>query len=144
MLITSETPALTVRRISAHLGVREWSIARELKLGAAGQEGRLRGQKVTGAGRVGQGGQWEVDLDAYLDWLGMERADREVIGDDGLPELHSFERVAVNEGLTTAQVASFVEVNGLDYLRVGQRRYFSHYQRIRFETLLRAKTSGSR
>lgn len=144
MLITPMTPRLTVRRISQHLGVRPWSIARELNLGSAGHEGRLRGEKVTGAGRVGQGGQWEVELTAYLDWLGMADADREVVGDDGLPELHSFSEVAKTRNITLDEMVEFVDQNGLEHLRVGQRQYFSHYQRIGFESLLRAKASGPR
>lgn len=144
MLITPTTPRLTVRRISQHLGVREWTIARELKLGAAGDESRLHGEKVTGTGRVGQGGQWQVLVEDYLTWLGVPQPDREFAGDDGLPLIYRFDAVAKDTGITTQQLTDFVEGNGLDYLRVGKNRYLTHLQRIRFESLHRAKTSASR
>ena len=142
MLITSNAPRLTVRQIKNHLGRKEWSIARELNLGALGHEGRLRGEKVTGAGKVGQGGQWQVALEAYLQWLGIPEEDRQFLGDDGLPELHRFSVVAANEKITPTQLIQFVEGNGLTHLQVGQDRYFTHLQRIHFQTLLRAKTAA--
>lgn len=143
MLITPNGPVLDVRRISRHLGVRDWSVARELKLGAEGHPGRLRGDKVPGAGRVGQGGQWQVKIDDYLDWVGVPAEDRPVLGDDGLPRLHPFDRVASEEGLTLDQLKAFVDASGLDYLRVFRRRYLSHHQRARVQNLLRGRAATS-
>lgn len=144
MLVTSDTPQLTVRRISQHLGVKEWSIARELKLGAQGHQGRLVGSKSIGVGLVGQGGQWRVALDNYLDWLGVNEEDRLVCGDDGLPQIHRFEAVANHEKLTPKQLVEFVQANGLEHLKYGKSFYFTHRQRVRAETLHRAKRPALR
>ena len=140
MLKTPDTPWLTVQRIGQHLGVREWSIARELKLGLQGKPGRLKGEKVTGSGNVGQGGRWQVHVDEYVTWLGLTDEDREFVGEDKrLPLLYPFPEVAANENITIDQLKDFVEGNGLDYIQAGRNRYFTHLQRIRFETLHRAK-----
>lgn len=138
MLIPSSGTLLTVRRISKHLGVREWSIARELKKGKEGETGRLRGEKVAGPGRVGQGGQWQVELDDYLDWLRVPTVDREYLGAYGLPALHPFAAVARNEGITAAQLQEFVEVNDLDHIKILKNYYLTHLQRIAVERLHRA------
>jgi hypothetical protein len=140
VLKTPDTPWLTVQRIGQHLGVREWSIARELKMGAQGQPGRLKGEKVTGTGNVGQGGRWRVHVDEYVNWLGVSKDDREFVGEDKqLPLLYPFASVAKNEKITIPQLKDFVEGNGLDYIQAGRNRYFTHMQRIRFERLHRAK-----
>jgi hypothetical protein len=144
VLKTPDTPWLTVQRIGQHLGVREWSIARELKLGATGKPGRLKGSKVTGTGNVGQGGRWQVHVDDYVTWLGVSDEDREFVGEDKiLPLLYPFAAVADNEKITETQLKDFVEGNGLDYIQAGRNRYFTHLQRIRFETLHRAKAPVS-
>lgn len=143
MLKTPSTPWLTVQRISQHLGVREWSIARELKLGAQGKPGRLKGEKAVGTGNVGQGGRWQVHVDEYVRWLGVTEPDREFVGEDKqLPLLYRFEAVATNEKITIAQLKDFVEGNGLDYIQAGRNRYFTHTQRIAFERLHRAKAGS--
>lgn len=143
MLKTPDTPWLTVQRIGQHLGVREWSIARELKLGAEGKSGRLRGRKVTGSGNVGQGGRWQVHVDDYIAWLGLTEEDREFVGDDNrLPLLYPFAEVARNEKITLDQLKAFVEGNGLNYIQAGRNRFLTHLQRIRFESLHRAKAAA--
>jgi hypothetical protein len=140
VLKTPDTPWLTVQRISQHLGVREWSIARELKLGAEGKAGRLKGEKVTGSGNVGQGGRWQVHVNDYVTWLGVSDEDREYVGEDKLlPLLYPFREVAENEKITMTQLKDFVEGNGLDHIQAGRNRYFTHLQRVHFETLHRAK-----
>lgn len=139
MLVASSTPVLTVQRISAHLRVNDWNVARELK------RNRLKGRKTRGEGRMGQGGQWEVQLTDYLDWLGVPRRDRARRGPDGLPELHAFSEVAAREGMDLTELTRVVDLKGFAHLRIGRRRYFTRSQLDVVETYLdmtKAPASG--
>ena len=143
MLMTPETPWLTVRRISQHLGVREWSVARELKLGRT-DASRLQGMKITGVGQVGQGGQWRVHLNDYLNWLEIPADDRETDGKDVLPPLHSFESIAQHYGITVDELLERVERAGLKYIQAGRNRYMTKSQFARFAAHRPAKTPASK
>jgi hypothetical protein len=119
-------PKLTVHLISEHLGVQPWSIARELKLPG---ENRLKGKKERGAGRVGQGGQWQVELTDYLDWLGVPDGDRPVEGLPRLPRLHDFIDVAAELGVAgPRRLADCLDLHRLPYLRVGEHYYLTDNQ----------------
>lgn len=127
-MLVEKTPLLSVRQISAHMGVRDWVVARELKLE------RLKGVKATGAGRVGQGGQWQIEHEDFLDWLGVPEVDRTREPDGTLPEdqvlptLYAFEDIAVVQGLTVEDLTQRVEVERRPHLRIGRSRWFTQSQ----------------
>lgn len=144
MLITQDSPTLSIKHISAHLKVGEWIISRELKID---EPGRLRGTKETGPGLVGQGGQWVVDTGEYLDWLGVPEVDRHAAeARGGLPPVHPFADAAVRLGLATpaqpeavreAPLIALVDRYSLAHLKVGLRRYLSDSQLAAVRTALR-------
>lgn len=134
MLVTKSS-LLTVRRISAHLGVQPWIVARELK-----RPGGLAGVKARGAGRVGQGGQWQITVRDYLTWLGVPPADRRATSPDGLPALSTLASVAQHtpEQLTEAELSFLIDIWGVPHLRVGRRRYLTDSQCDALQAALQA------
>lgn len=137
MLHNSDPGTLAVRQIAAHLQTREWNITRELQLGERGHPGRLRGVKVQGeSGTVGRGGQWRVDRDAYLDWLGIPEQDHAHLGADGLPELYLDTQVAARLGLDLPLLRTIIRRHRLPYVSVGRSRYLTHNQLERLRVLL--------
>lgn len=127
---------LTVRQIAAHLNTRAWNITRELQLGDAGRPGRLRGVKVQGeAGTVGRGGQWRVDRQVYLDWLGIPEQDRAYLGADGLPELYPDTQAAELLGVQLPRLRTIIRQQRLPYVSVGRARYLTHHQLARLRDL---------
>lgn len=134
MLRNADQDTLTVHQIAAHLNTRVGNVTRELNLGAAGQVGRLRGERVRGPGLRGRGGQWRVDRTAYLDWLGVPAEDRSHLDVYGLPRLMSIENVAAFAEVGLTEVAALLE--RIPHLTFGRRRYLTHHQLERLSVLL--------
>lgn len=136
MLQNADAETLSVRQIAAHLRTKPWNVTNELSLGAKGERGRLRGEKKTGPGSRGAGGQWRVSRQAYLDWLGVPAEDRDALGDDGLPELTTDTEAATRLGVPRGQLLLTVVQQHAAHLQVGWRRYFTHNQMERLRVLL--------
>ncbi len=137
MLQNADQGALDVRQIAQHLGTREWNITRELQLARKGEPGRLQGEKVTGVGGRGRGGQWRVDREVYLDWLGVPEEDRTHLGPDGLPLLYT-DRAAATEldlPINAIRIAVLIQ-RRVPYLAVGRHRFLTHNQLQRLRVAL--------
>lgn len=153
VLQNGENTLLTVGQIAAHLHTRDWNVTRELQLGqrdrlAGRTTGRLRGNKVLGAG-VGAGGQWRVDPEVYLSWLGVGAEDRaEHLGPDGLPELIPFAQAAEKLGIPADELRHRVRVERHAHITFGRKRYLTHNQleRLRVQLIedVREATPGDR
>lgn len=133
MLQNADRGTLTVHQVAAHLGTSPGNITRELNLGAAGQPGRLTGKKVAGPGIRGRGGQWRIDDQVYLDWLGIPEPDRTHLDAYGLPWLIDVEQVGKATG-NPAEVARLLV--RLPHVTFGRRRYLTHHQLERLKVLL--------
>ncbi len=136
MLQNADTETLSVRQIAAHLRTKPWNITNELALGATGAAGRLRGEKKTGPGSRGAGGQWRVPRQAYLDWLGVPEEDRAVLGADGLPVLLDEAAAGQLVGMPTSELRRTLLRLNAAHLMVGWRRYLTHHQMERLRVLL--------
>jgi hypothetical protein len=139
---------LTAGQIAAHLQVQTWNVTRELKLGEEKENtSRLRGRKVRGAG-VGQGGQWRVDRQVYLDWLQIPEEDRTALGPDGLPELTTAEDAAAQLRLAPAVLRAVLRQQRWPHIVFGRKRYLTHNQmeriRVQLDKDLREATPGGR
>lgn len=137
MLQNADRPTLSVRQIAAHLNTAPSTVTYELKRAAAGQPGRLRGSKKRGEpGTVGRGGQWRVERDVYLDWLGIPAEDRDRLGADGLPELHTEQRAAELLDVPQSQLSAILLRGHAPCIAVAWRRYLTHNQLERLRVLL--------
>ncbi len=134
MLLNGEGAALTAGQIAAHLRVKVWNVTRELQLGRT-QPHRLPGHKVLGKG-VGQGGQWEVDRQVYLDWLQVPAEDQDHLGPDGLPELIGVADAAGKLGLPTAALLAFLRQRRIPHIAFGRQRYLTYRQLERTRDML--------
>lgn len=134
MLKNGDQAALTASQIAAHLGVPAWNVTRELQL-AKTQPHRLRGRKVLGEG-VGRGGQWRVDRETYLQWLGIPREDRTNLAADGLPRLVTFEFAAGQLQTSPALMQTLIRQQRLPHIVFGRRRYLTHNQLAAIRVLL--------
>jgi hypothetical protein len=137
VLQNGEHTPLTAGQIAAHLHVKAWNVTRELQLGA-NRNGprRLRGSKVHGEG-VGRGGQWRVDRETYLNWLGIEPADRGRLGPDGLPELIPLAAAAERLRLGEDELSDRIRAERWTHIAFGRMRYLTHNQleRLRVQLL---------
>lgn len=134
MLQNADQGTLTVHQIAAHLDTRVGNITRELNLAEAGETRRLPGKRIKGPGLRGRGGQWRVDRDVYLDWLGIPEEDRAHLDGFGLPQLFPVENAAVLAGVPLRQVAGLM--SRLPHVTFGRRRYLTHHQLQRLSVLL--------
>lgn len=133
MLQNVDQGTLTVHQIAEHLTTRPGNVTYELNLGRDGAPGRLRGRKVRGPGIRGRNGQWRVDRDVYLDWLGIPEEDREHLDDAGLPKLVAAELIGDATG-TPGRVR--ILLRNTPHITFGQRRYLTHHQFERLRVLL--------
>ena len=137
MLQNADQGTLTVHQIAAHLRTRPDNITYELNLGLAGEPGRLTGRKIRGPGIRGRNGQWRVERDVYLDWLGVPAEDRTFLGDDGLPRLYTEREAATALDLPINAVRIAIVVNRrTPYISAGRNRYLTHHQLERLRVLL--------
>lgn len=144
MLQNADPSTLTVRQIAQHLGTREWNVTHELSLGKQGHPGRLRGVKVRGVGGgVGRGGQWRVDREAYLSWLGVPEADRDDLGENGLPRLYPEAAAAAQLDLSEPQLRRALLRLSAPHLMVGWRRYLTRNQLAHLRVLLAEDCRGN-
>lgn len=133
MLQNADPGTLTVHQVAEHLDTNPGNITRELNLAAAGQPGRLAGKKVGGPGIRGRGGQWRIDRDVYLDWLGVPEEDRGHLDDFGLPRLVRVEEPWRADGKTREAIRLLAR---LPHVTFGRRRYLTHHQLERLKVLL--------
>lgn len=136
MLQNADPETLSVRQIAAHLRTKPWNVTNELSRGAAGETGRLRGEKKTGPGSRGAGGQWRVRRSVYLDWLGVPAEDREVLGADGLPVLITDTEAAEQLDVPRQWLTYRLLRLNAPHLMVGWRRYLTHHQLEHLRALL--------
>lgn len=125
MLQQAGKDTLGVRDIARHLHRSPWTVTRELSFGAAGLPGRLRGTKVAGPSRRGAGGQWQVERQAYLDWLGVPAADRDILDEHGLPVLHTADAARKLLNVPGERLRALLAAGRTEHLRVGYDLYLT-------------------
>jgi hypothetical protein len=136
VLQNSDNSPLNTAQIAAHLQVNPWNVTRELQLGRRQtNSGRLRGDKKTGTGLVGSGGQWRVDRQTYLNWLQVLLADRDHVGPDGLPELIPLTHAARQLDLSRENLGTLIRRQRWPHITFGRNRYLTRNQleRIRVQ-----------
>jgi hypothetical protein len=147
VLQNGEDGPLSVAQVAEHLAVKVWNVTRELQLGTKQNEaGRLRGHKVRQ--NVGRGGQWRVDRETYLNWLGIPPDDRGHLGPDGLPELIPFAAAAEQLQVRQTELSLRIRAERWPHITFGRMRYLTHNQLERLRVQLikdcREATPGGR
>jgi hypothetical protein len=138
----AQAPGLTAAQIAAHVGTQVWNVTYELQQGDKGKPGRLRGTKTFDGG-PGRGGQWRINRNTYLAWLGVvdpqtgQVDDTELLDRHGLPILLNLEQAGWLLDMDHKILRTMIRQARWPHAAFGRTWYLTHnqLQRIRVQLI---------